>query len=111
MHWIIPLAPDIAVRIIPDLRLARSKDDLTFSKFSYNVRRLRHAEVRELNQRIVQCAEDNVFYRNDEKWVANFIAKNRHYRIETNTRKIRISTGIRSLPALSIAPHRYATDT
>jgi hypothetical protein len=111
VHWIIPLAPDIAVRIIPDLRLARSKDDLTFSKFSYNVRRLRHAEVRKLNQRIVQCAEDNVFYRNDEKWVANFIAKNRHYRIETNTRKIRISTGIRNLPALSIAPHRYATDT
>jgi hypothetical protein len=32
---IIPLAPNIAVRIIPDPRLARSKDDLKFSQFSY----------------------------------------------------------------------------
>ncbi len=110
VHWIVPLAPDIAVRIIPDLRLARSKDDYTFSKFSYNVRRLRHAEVRELNQRIVQCAEDIVFYRNDEKWVANFIAKNRHYRVETITRRFRIDRGILSLSTQVIAPHRYAEE-
>jgi hypothetical protein len=31
---IAPLAPNIAVRIIPDLRLARSKEDLKFSQFS-----------------------------------------------------------------------------
>jgi hypothetical protein len=34
--------------------------------------------------------------------------KNRHYRIETNTRKFRINKGILNLPALAIAPHRYA---
>jgi hypothetical protein len=108
VHWIVPLAPDIAVRIIPDIALVRSKDDLTFSNFSYKVRRLRHAEVRELNQRIVQCAEDIVFCRNNETWMANFIAKNRHYRIETTTRKIPINKGILSLSTQAIVPHCYA---
>jgi hypothetical protein len=48
-----------------------------------------------------------VFYRNNEQWVANFVAKNRHYRVETATRKFRINRGILSVTTQAIALHRY----
>jgi hypothetical protein len=105
---ITPLAPNIAVRIIPDPRLARSKDDLKFSQFSYRVHRLNHAEVKALNRRIVQCAENFLFYKNEEKWVPDFIAKHRHYRIETITDKLPTGDGTLLLSTQKIMPHDYA---
>jgi hypothetical protein len=107
-HWITPLAPNIAVRIIPDLRLANSKDDLTFSKFSYKIHRLRHVEVKEINRRIVQCAENTVFYQREDKWVPEFIAKNRHFRIETVNEKVPMVTGTLHLSTQKIVPHHYS---
>ncbi len=108
LHWIAPLAPNIAIRIIPDLRLARSEDDLTFSKFAYKVHRLRHGEVKEINRRVVQCAENTVFYQKEDKWVPDFIAKNRHYRIEMTTAKFPTTTGRLYWFTQKIVPHNYA---
>jgi hypothetical protein len=108
LHWIVPLAPNIAVRIIPDLRLTKSKDDLKFSKFSYKVHRLSHAEVKGLNRRIVQCAENTVFYQREDKWVPDFVAKNRYYRIETITEKRPMADGTLLLPTQRIVPYHYS---
>ena len=108
LRLIAPLAPNIAVRIIPELRLAKSKDDLTFSKFSYRVHRLSHAEVKELNRCIVQSAENAVFYQRENKWVPDFVAKNRLYRIETITEKLRMATGTLHLSTQKIVPHQYS---
>ena len=40
-----------------------------------------------INRLIVRCAEDTVFYRDNSAWVQRFIAKNRHYRVESSTSK------------------------
>ena len=107
---IAPLAPNIAVRIVPDPRLARSKDDLKFSQFTYRVHRLSRAEVKALNRRIVQCAENLVFYKNDAKWVPDFIAKHRHHRIETITDKLPTGDGgTLLLSTQKIVPYDYAS--
>jgi hypothetical protein len=66
IHRIVPLAPDIAVRIIPDRVLERDKIDFMFPNFRYKYKKLRHSEVAAINRLIVQCGEDLIFYPNDE---------------------------------------------
>jgi uncharacterized protein DUF4238 len=85
---VIPLTPDLAIRIIPDTRLFSAPLDLSFAKFRYRRPKIRRAEIIKINRLIVQCAEDMVFYRDSHKWIRNFVAKNQHYRIETITKRI-----------------------
>jgi hypothetical protein len=56
INRVVPLAPDLAVRIKPDIRLARAPDDLTFTMFKSARRALKRHEVVNLNRLIVQCA-------------------------------------------------------
>lgn len=83
VNRIVPLTPDLAVRIIPDVELSRAKPDLSFRTFRYRQRSLEQAEVFRLNRLIVRCAEDSVFYRDHKDWIVRFVAKNGEYRIET----------------------------
>jgi len=94
VNRIVPLAPDIAVRILPDVTRARTKPDLTFSGFRYRRLRLARTDVSALNRLIVQCAEDIVFHRDAQAWIPGFVAKNRHYRIECVTSRLPYGTGI-----------------
>jgi hypothetical protein len=92
INWIVPLAPNLAIRIIPDRRLSGAAPDLSFSKFSSSQKILRRAEVVEINRLIVRCAEDFVFYRDNHEWIADFVAKNRNYHIEAVTDRIPYGT-------------------
>src|SRR5580704_18089329 len=40
-----------------------------------------------LNRLLVRSAEDTVFFRDDRPWVAGFITKNRHFRVDTEVVK------------------------
>jgi hypothetical protein len=82
---IVPLAPDLAIRILPDIRLSRTQPDLTFAKFKARERKLKPREVTDLNRLIVQCAEDLVLFRDDQAWIEGFVAKNRRYHVEPVT--------------------------
>lgn len=82
INWIVPLAPDLAIRIVPDIQLARAQTDLSFSKFNAREVVPARSEIVELNRIIVRCAEDLIFYRDDHSWVVPFVAKNRHYHVE-----------------------------
>jgi hypothetical protein len=93
LNRVVPLSPTIAIRIMPDINLALESEDLKFPKFSYSRRKLRHREVIEVNRKIVRCAEDLVFYSDDEEWITPFVDKNRAYRIEPITEKIPHGTG------------------
>lgn len=93
INRIVPLAPDIAIRIKPDIRLSRTKPDITFPRFNATSRHLKRAEVLEINRLFVRCAEDLIFFRDDQKWVEGFVSKNRGYRIEPITHKIPRGTG------------------
>jgi hypothetical protein len=87
-NWIVPLAPDLAVRILPDVSLSGATRDLSFARFSCQARTPHHAELVEINRLIVRSAEDMVFYSKDLAWIPTFIAKNRHYRVEAVTERI-----------------------
>jgi Protein of unknown function (DUF4238) len=106
LNKIVPLAPDLAIRICPDIRLSGKKPDLTFARFSSKQRRLRRQEIVEINRCLVQCAEDTVFYRDSLDWVVPFIAKNRHFRIEGVTRSVPRGRGFMNISTQKIVPTR-----
>lgn len=93
LNRIIPLAPNLAIRIKPDISLDRTQLDLSFSKFSCVSCNIGHGEVVRINTLLVRCAEETVFYRDNHPWVQRFIRKNQHYRIEPYTKKLKQSTG------------------
>jgi hypothetical protein len=92
LNRIVPLAPNLALRIMPDPTLDRDRSNLSFANFSSLSRKLRHKEVVKLNGLIVRCAEDTVFYRDGLSWVRPFVAKNRYYRIEPHTHEFTTPT-------------------
>jgi hypothetical protein len=85
INRIVPLAPNLAIRIRPDLTIDKDLADFSFANFHCRRRRISQKEAVEINRLIVRCAEDTVFYRDDSAWVQRFIAKNRHYRVESST--------------------------
>ena len=93
LNWIVPLAPNLAVRIKPDISIDRTQIDLSFPKFSYVSRHIGHGDVVKINTLLVRCAEDTVFYRDNPSWVEPFIRKNQHYRIETCSKELKTATG------------------
>jgi len=93
LNRIVPLAPNIALRIKPNPMLDRDRLDCSFTNFGYRKRTVSYEELTKLNTLIVRCAEDTVFYRDDHPWVLTFVEKNRHYRIEPHTRRIKTPTG------------------
>lgn len=90
---LVPLAPDLAIRIKPDQRQRGAADDPTFASFKSTRRALKRHEVVDLNRLIVRCAEDLVFYCEDWWWVDAFLAKNRAYFVEHYTEKIKLGMG------------------
>lgn len=85
---IIPLAPDIAIRICPNLDFDKKELDFNFSGFSHKIRKLNRDEILKINRLIVRCAETTVFFRDLYPWVPVFVARNAKYRINPVTRKI-----------------------
>ena len=93
LNRIVPLAPNLAVRIKPDILIDRTQIDLSFPKFSCVSHHISHGDVVKINTLLVQCAEDTVFYRDNPSWVQPFIRKNQHYRIETCSKELKTATG------------------
>jgi len=94
LNRIVPLAPNLALRIKPKLTLEKGQMNLTFSNFSYLSRKVSRKELIKLNCLIVRCAEDSVFYRDDYPWVQPFVARHRHYHIEPKAYRLKTPTGI-----------------
>ena len=88
MNKIVPLDPFIAVKIIPDPTFNRRVRDLTFSNFKCSFRKPNRKKVGNINKLIVQCAENLVFYRDNNDWIPKFIKKYSKYRIEPRTVRI-----------------------
>ena len=88
LNRIVPLAPDLAIRIRPDLAIESGQSDFSFANFDYHIRDINHTELVQLNCLIVQCAEEMVFYRDNNPWVQPFVAKYRRYRIEPFTHEL-----------------------
>jgi hypothetical protein len=93
INRIVPLTPNLAIRIVPDVGLSRAVPDLSFPKFTSRHQVLRRSEAIGINRLIVRCAENLIFYRDDYEWIGDFVAKNRHYRIEAVTERVPFGTG------------------
>lgn len=88
MNRVVPLTPDLAVRILPDVSQMRASPDFDFSQFRFRVRTVTRTECAKINRLIVQCAEDLVFYRDDHAWIDGFVSKNRNFWVETIVERI-----------------------
>lgn len=93
LNKIIPLSPNLAVRVVPDRTFDKHHADFSFANFSSYSRKVNRQEVMKINRLIVRCAEEIVFYRDDYPWVQPFISKNRYYRIEASARKVTTQLG------------------
>ena len=93
VNHLIPLMPSLALRIHPDINLKREELHFSFEQLRARVRTIGHGEIHQINRRIVQCAEDLVFYRDDHPWVRPFVAKYAPYHIGTRTTEIETPRG------------------
>jgi hypothetical protein len=85
INRVVVLAPDLAVRIKPDMQLRGKELDSSFPENRAIQRPLKRTELVTINRLIVQCAEDFVFFRDDLDWVKGFVSKNARYRVEPTT--------------------------
>jgi hypothetical protein len=90
---IIPLAPDIAVRIKPSLERSRAAAGMTFPYFRSRRVRPSRSELLSINALLVRCADNQVLYRDDGETISGFVAKHAPYRLELITDKIPVGNG------------------
>lgn len=93
LNRLVPLTPNLAIRIIPDLKVKEKNPDFSFAHFDYRSRKVGRGEVSAINRLIVQCAEETVIYCDERPWVRPFIAKNRHFRIQPHSYEVTTAKG------------------
>ena len=93
LNRIVPLAPNLALRIKPDAAIDKDRVDFSFARFTSFSRKPGRDEIVRLNQTIVRCAEDFVFYRDDRSWVRSFVSKNRWFHVEPWTDRLPTGSG------------------
>lgn len=79
---IIPLRPNLAVRIMPHRSINTETLDYTFSGFRYRVKKLNRKEAQNVNRLLIRCAEELVFFCEMKDWIYPFVQKNSKYYIE-----------------------------
>ncbi len=77
---VVPLRPNLAVRILPQIRPEGSLENA--SDFRFKFHRVSPSEVRKINVAIARSAENIVFAPTNEPWVKKLVAKNRNYHLE-----------------------------
>jgi hypothetical protein len=90
---LLPLAPDLSVRIRPKMEHHQLDGPINFHNFRFRRYRAKRSEIREINKRIIQCAEEQVYYRDAYDWVIPFIKKHAGYWIEPVTERIPAASG------------------
>lgn len=103
LNRIVPLAPNLAIRIYPDLE-QRKKIDLEFNRMRFRTEKIKRSDVMRINAAIVQCAETTVYSSHNRPWVAGFIDKYSRFRIEPETQKLSTRQGQILLSTMSIRP-------
>lgn len=104
INRMVPLAPDLAIRIVPDIRLQGARPDFSFSTFRTRRQVVNRSEMLALNRLIVQCAEDLVFFRDDRPWVEGFIERNSRFRIEPVVTQLPMGNGFAVVSTIRIEP-------
>ena len=90
---VVPLAPDLAVRIKPDRGRRIDRSIISFPNFGCRHIDASKQEVIAINELLVQCAEELVLFRDNHPWVMPFVKKRSDYWIEPVTERVSRSTG------------------
>lgn len=104
LYRVIPLSPDIALRIKPCLERRSNKPDFKYNSNKTKFLKLNHSAVSKINRDIVRCAETIVFYNKPLNWVENFVLKNSQFRIEPIQTTIPYKTGYLEVSSQRIVP-------
>jgi hypothetical protein len=95
----VPLAPDVAVCIHPQVRERGKEPDFSFPEFRAKFRRLKPKEIRLINRGLVESAETMVFYHRDADWLLPFVRKHRDFRADAIVTRIPMPTGANMIVA------------
>lgn len=90
---IVPLAPDLAIRIRPERDRRVDRSIVSFPMFGCRHVEASRREVIAINELLVQCAEELVFFRDDRPWVIPFVKKRAGYWIEPVAERVSVPTG------------------
>jgi hypothetical protein len=104
MDRVVPLAPDLAVRIHPKLQSEGDEPDLSFPNHRFRKSVLQHAEVRAINTLVARCAESLVFSRDRPEWLQAFLRKHQKYRVATLIDRIPAGEGAYILSRVRCVP-------
>jgi hypothetical protein len=85
LNRVLPLAPDLAVRILP--QLVRKGNTVRRHRF------IGRNELSRMNTLFVRCAEDVVFYGHDQAWVPKLAKRERRYRVVGRSTRIPTERG------------------
>ena len=94
---IVPLTPQLAIRICPRVELSGKKLEPTFERFSFSVLRPARQEILAINRTIVRSAESLIFHSTPAPWVASFVCKHAKFRVEIETLNTAVDTGFLSV--------------
>lgn len=96
----IPLQPNLAVRILPQIRPKGYHDKV--ENFRYKVRSVSPHEVRKVNLAVARCAENLVFAPARASWVERLVKKNARFRIELEHTRVPKGTGYMLLNSMVV---------
>ncbi|EJT04956.1 hypothetical protein RCCGE510_12511 [Rhizobium sp. CCGE 510] len=100
VNRIVPLAPDLAIRIWPDLR-ERGNVDLEFRNLRIRRVNVGKQQIIAINTAIVQAAETTVYYSSDRPWIPRFVEKYADFHIEPKTTKVPYGDGYMSISTMA----------
>lgn len=101
---VVPLAPDFAVRIVPDFE--KRPENLEFPRFRFRHFRLTREQVRQVNTSIVRCSESLVFARDQTPWLVPFVKRHHDYHLTSRTERIPVPKGHMLLTQLRVERQR-----
>ena len=103
---LVPLAPDLAVCIHPEIDPSPGDQLGQKTGFRYRYLNASRTDVRRINQIMVRCAEDLIFYTEENKWIDRFVAKNAMYKVEMRVDQIPMGGGYGVISRLGIVDTR-----
>jgi hypothetical protein len=104
MDRVVPLAPDLAVRIHPNLQSEGEEPDLSFRSHRFRKRVLRHDDVRAINTLVARCSENLIFSRDRSDWLKGFLRKHQNFRVATLIDRIPAGEGAYLLSRVRCVP-------
>lgn len=106
LNRLVPLAPNLAIRIKPNMRGIRA-EGFEFRSFNWRILKPSRAEVVDINRRLVRSAETVVYHSKNLDWIAGFVKKNRNFRVEGWNENFDTGDGIFQLARQNTRPYNY----